>query len=356
MSFPFIQETVSELNDLERQHPLMLNRVRFFRWVKTNPSVRIEDVVDIFGLNYHEVERWARLYQFGGINLLLHPRTVLDPRARQGLKFSEYAEIRTLELFKQHDNQIGRQLWVDYQHCKNNQPSPDQYAVKCEYFNQYTDFEANHKNWYRTDCQTYILDVLRYAFEKIGRKDLYTGLSAAFKREGTTGTVMAKYLVKNEWRAYFFMPDTVNPNDGDEEHTKKYENALKTKNWWGVPITDFVVNYRPTTQMRSNAKVHPGERIEPIKVDSNGYSNLHTLESALFGVCVFTAGIHTALFSKGMIYEVHWRGISDNVFNNPVGTGDRLFGRSSLLMYGDTAISPAGYIEGIVVVPPDVRF
>lgn len=328
MLFPTIRESVSELTDLEQQNPMMRDRLRFFRFVKTHSMSNIEDAANNFGIFSYDVERWARLYQAGGIGLLLHPLTRLAPQQSQQLTFSQHAEIRTLELFKEHNNQIGRQLWVEFQKCK----AAGSNSLGCEVFLKptYQDFEKQFKDWYRTDCQTYILDVLRYAFEKIGYKKLYTELLAAFKREGTTGTVMAKYLVSKEWKAFFFMPDTENPNDRDAEHTKMYQKALKTKTWWNVPITDFVVDYNLTNGGR----------------DAEGNRKFNVLSTALFGVGVFTKGLHTALFSKGNIYEVHWTGISDNKPDSPVGTGDDLYERGPLRGYG--------WIEGVIVVPPDI--
>lgn len=127
------------------------------------------------------------------------------------------------------------------------------------------------------------------------------------------------------------MPDTVNPKDKNAEHSRMYEKALKTKTWWDVPITDTIVNYDTT----------PGCLPDP-----EGSRKFDLLSTALFGVAIFTKGLHTALFSKGYIYEVHWKGISDNEFDSPIGKGDDLYGRSPLRGFE--------WIEGIIVVPPDI--
>jgi hypothetical protein len=326
MPFPAIYESITELTALEVAYPVMARRLHVLQMFKRNPNETSGNVADGLGVFEYEVERWGRLYQVGGISLLLNPQTLLDPQDSQNLTFSQYAEIRTLDLFKEHNNQIGRELWKLFERCKKGDPK----ASSCEYFAPYADWEAKYKNWYRTDCQTYIFDVLKYAFEKIGYRKLYTGLLAAFKKEGTTGTVMAKYLTQIEWKAYFFMPDTVNPKDGNAEHTRMYEKVLKTRTWWGVPITDIIVNYDPTSGTK----------------DAEGDRKFNVLSTALFGVCIFTKGLHTALLSKGKIYEVHWTGISSNQFNSPVGSGDSLYGRTDLKGFD--------WIEGVVVIPPDI--
>lgn len=119
MPFPTIQESISELAALERSNPLMARRLRVLQMFKRIPYANSGNIADQLGVFEYEIERWGRLYQAGGINFLLSPQTLHYPEIKQELTFSQHAEIRTLELFKEHNNQIGRELWRLFERCKN---------------------------------------------------------------------------------------------------------------------------------------------------------------------------------------------------------------------------------------------
>jgi hypothetical protein len=341
MPVPSIRETPAELAALERQNPLMLGRLRWLRLLAANPRLDVGAVADQLGVYEYEIERWAALYTAGGIGLLLNPRTIHSRVTLPDLTFSQHAENRMWDLLKSHADQMGRQLWIDFNECKTT-GSNRRGKYECNLFEPYKDFEAKFKDWYRSDCQTYILDVLKFAYEKTGQREVYRGLMGAFKKEGTTGTVMCKYLVRNGWKAYLFMPDTDNPSDGKSAHTKMYKNSLKSKTWWGVPLTDFIVNYNPTSELMGGVK-------EKTKQDEAGKRKFDSLSNVGFSVCVFTEGLHTALHSKGMIYEVHWDVLSEQSrVDNPNYTrfyASELYERSPLWGFG--------WLEGIIVIPPD---
>lgn len=340
MPIPTIRETSEELAALERQHPLMIRRLRWLRLLRSNPRLDVGAVADHLGVYEYEIERWAALYSAGGIALLLNPRTIPARGRARELTFSEHAENRMWDLFKSHQNQLGRQLWIDFDRCRTGKAGRGKYD--CDLFGPYKDFEARFKDWYRTDCQTYILDVLKYAFEKTGRRDLYRGMMGAFRKEGTTGTVMSKYLARNGWEAYLFMPDTDNPADGKPAHAKMYQNSKKSRTWWGVPLVDFIVNYNPTPDLKGGAK-----QLTPR--DEAGKKKFDSLSNVTFSVCVFTEGLHTALHSKGMVYEVHWDVLSEQSrVDNPNYTR---FYESEL--YEHSPLWGFGWLEGIIVIPPD---
>ena len=67
------------------------------------------------------------------------------------------------------------------------------------------------------------------------------------------------------------------------------------------------------------------------------------LSKVKFGYLIFYGGDHTALFSYGMVFEVHWGGC---------GTG--LYERSPF--YGYPATSKLPWLSGIVLLPPDSGF
>ena len=75
----------------------------------------------------------------------------------------------------------------------------------------------------RTDCITYVMNVLAYAFEQTGRSDLGAGVRANSKK----GTKLAQYLVAQGWAAYYWNPDTRNPRFGGSEHPISYQKAKR---------------------------------------------------------------------------------------------------------------------------------
>jgi hypothetical protein len=180
-------------------------------------------------------------------------QSAINPR----LSFSEYAENRMWDLLKTHPNQLGRALWIDFESCRRDERLSKGSVTSCDIFKPYADFDAQFRNWERTDCQTYVLDVIKYAYQKTGQIAVYRGLINTFKNRGTTGTVMAKYLTDNGWKAYLFMPDTENPADGNPEHTRMYRNASRSRTWWGVPLSGFIINYNP------NSAGEPGQPRTP---------------------------------------------------------------------------------------------
>jgi hypothetical protein len=330
MFFP-IKETKEELLALEKAHPVMIPRLRWLQAIKANPAIDTASLVAITNTTEFEMDRWAALYRFGGIDLLVSPKTVLAHSPVK--KFSDHAKDSLRELFLHHEGQIGRQLWIEFAQCLNS-PAPD---AGCITFGDFKAFNAQFKNWRRTDCQTYIQDVIRYAYEKVGRRDVYSGLLAFYRKKGVTGTIMSQYLVSQGWKAYLFMPDTENPDDKNPAHTQKYREALRTKKWWGVPITDFVVNYNPTVG---------GTVTTP--TDPIGIRRLAALANVPFAACVFTEGKHTGILSEGSILEVHWKSISEQ---NLLNAEYQKFQVQPL--YEKTNLLDFDWKEGIFVVPPD---
>lgn len=335
-----IKETAEQLLELEKKHPQMANRLRWLRALKTNPTISPALLVAQTGATEYEMDRWAEFYQFGGIELLLNPQTLLERSASGAMTFSEHAEFEMLNLYNNHPDQLGRQLWVDFDNCRTNKPS----GTQCDLFGDYRNFDQKFKKWRRTDCQTYIQDVIRYAYEKIGRRDLYDGLRAFYKsRNLVNGTVMAEYLVKNGWKAYLYMPDTENPYDADQAHVKMYDLAQRTKLWWKVPLAGFIVNYNPTVTNKNGIRV-----AKPTPLDADGKRRLDALANVKFAVCVFTGARHTGVLFRGKVLEVHWKTISghstvDDEYE--VFRDERLYEATDLINFG--------WAEGIIVIPPD---
>lgn len=87
--------------------------------------------------------------------------------------FSEHAHEKLIDLFDNHSHEVGSEL---------KKKNPDKYK----------DYES-------TDCITYSLNVISYAFKKLGHEDA----AKRIWKLGGKGTDLAKYLVDfHNWKAY----------------------------------------------------------------------------------------------------------------------------------------------------------
>lgn len=338
-----IQENVSELIALENSHPLMAKRLHFFRILASNPMGDVSMLVNQLGVPKYEMQRWIELYRLGGMDLLLDPRTILEDDPPVGKTISDYGEEELLRLYKNHPRQVGRAVIDDLRSCKlTGKPSGKTYLPDCGLFKPYKNFETQIKDWKITDCFTYIKDVLRYIYEKLGQPKTFNALNAADR-----GTILAQKLNALGWKSYLCLRDTENSYDTDIEdarkHVKKYKETVKTKKWWDVPVSGFIVNYLPNSDTRLNPKV--------TELDRDGKRKFDALANVAFGVCTFTEGRHTGLFSRGKIYEVHWASLSEqSKIENPNYT---FFYQDTL--YDENPMAEFGWEEILLTIPPDSK-
>ena len=189
--------------------------------------------------------------------------------------FSYHAKKRLLELYKNHSHQVGSQLFDG---------NPSKYrALGLE----------------RTDCITYVIDCLQAGFR--GTSD--DAAASKVGRLGRYGTELAKYLVNTKkWTGIHINPDEIHPDDGEQEHPYSTFIAKKKKKYYGIPMAYKVTNYRPTPKTDPDFQtVNPGRGVTPL--DSVSYSALKFVD---FGFGISKGGLHTWLYSKGKVYEVHW--------------------------------------------------
>jgi hypothetical protein len=218
----------------------------------------------------------------------------------QKLTFSEWAEKRMWDLKKDYATQAGSHR-ADYLR-RNGLPDDTQGKT-------------------RTDCITYVINVLKYAFEQTGRRNVSKRVGAL----GERGTELAAYLTTLGWKAHYWNPDVNNPSDNDQEHPFSYKLGLKTGKYYGVPLSGYIVNYNPTT-------VAP-PRTQTVK----DQTTFEVFSKVKFAYGLARGGRHTFLLSYGMVYEVHWEGI-----------GEDLYEISPLYSFA--------WKSGLAVTPPDANF
>lgn len=215
--------------------------------------------------------------------------------------FSEYAYEKLIDLYNHHDHEVGSEL-------KKSEP------------NKYKDYKS-------TDCITYSLNVISYAFQRMGNDEA----ARRVWKLGTRGTELAKYLVEfQNWKGVYINPDSTHPTDIDSEHTYTSYLAAKKCKYYQVPLEYSVQNYSVTSKthpaFQQLNKTAPQTKLNQIDIVS--------LEQVKFGFGVSRGGMHTWVFSKGKVYEVHW---------DKVGSE----------LYESTPLRRFPWISGAIVVPGD---
>ncbi|WP_104400873.1 hypothetical protein [Vibrio penaeicida] len=226
--------------------------------------------------------------------------------------FSTYAKNKMLDLYNNHTHEVGSQL-------KKNNPQ------------KYESLEA-------TDCITYVLKVLSHSYKKIGNVQLSKEIWLMGRenmQSNFRGTILAKKLVSNYgWSSIFATPDSIHPEDGDEEHT--YATVMAKRRCVyspdQVPVKYLVADYSPTTESHPEfQKLYPN--LPARKLKTLDYKELKKIPFA-FGLS--RGGTHCWLFSEGYVYEVHW---------DKVGKG----------LYSKVPLKQFDWLSSLIVVPADTE-
>lgn len=140
--------------------------------------------------------------------------------------FTNHAHNKMMDLFSNHSHEVGSQI------------------------------ASAHPGKTPTDCITYIINVLKYAFEKSGDK----AISDKVAKLGEYGTKLAAYLVNNQnWKGVYYNPDVNHPRDGNLEHPfSYYKKVILSKQYYTIPMTYWVINYKPTPKTHPSYKNFSG--------------------------------------------------------------------------------------------------
>jgi YD repeat-containing protein len=207
---------------------------------------------------------------FADIEFPLHSPRYLPFNIAPKKTLCDYLESKLWDLFKSHDNEVGRE------------------------------FPGDKRGKSLTDCYVYAQNVLTSAYDKIGRKDIADRIRAGFKDargnpEFAAG--LAGYLVSLGWRTHYWNPDVRNPSDGQSEHPASYQQATRTGNYAGIHVDDFIINYHKTNPASAN--------------DMTAFNEFSKVRFA-FGLA--RGGTHNFLYSYGMTFEVHWDKEGENLY------------------------------------------
>lgn len=215
--------------------------------------------------------------------------------------FTDHAYKKMIDLYNNHSHEVGSQIASAY---------PDKTP---------------------TDCITYIINALKYAFDKTGNQSAVDRVG----RLGEYGTQLLAYLVDTHgWKGIYYNPDVNHPRDGDLEHTYSYYKSVATvRRYYDISISHLVINYNPTARADPNYKSFSGigGQRDPTDKDT---SNFDKLKKIKFGVAASRGGQHTWLYSLGKVYEVHW---------DRIGPG----------LYEASSFETYPWLSGAIAVPPD---
>jgi hypothetical protein len=199
---------------------------------------------------------------------------------------TDYAYAKMLDLYKNHSHEVG------------------------------SSYPGDKTGKQVTDCITYVQNVIRYAYTKVGKPEVSKRINFA------KGTDLATYLVGLGWRGCYWNPDVRKPRDQASEHPFSHHQAVKTGKYYGVKVKSFAVNYNlqsPTPKAPNNTRV------------------FRQLSLARFAYGIARGGYHTFLLSFGSVYEVHW---------DQIGAG--LYEKSPFYTYE--------WLSGALLFPPKSRF
>ncbi len=176
---------------------------------------------------------------------------------------------------------------------------------------------AKYKGYTRTDCTTFVLNVLEHTYTQLGNPGIAINLRNSLGTRGLDtnpifyGDLLFKKLVNiHGWKGIYCTPDKYHPNDGNQEHPFATHSVLKSCKYAGVPVNYTVLNYSPTPKTDPNFQ----KLIDYIGVQKINSVDLAALNKIKFGVGMSTKGRHNRLFSKGSVYEVHWRGVGSDLY------------------------------------------
>jgi hypothetical protein len=140
-----------------------------------------------------------------------------------------------------------------------------------------------------------------------------------------------------------------------EVHNYSYWNTLKHGVYYvgsfntGVPVSGYVVNYRPAANYmdaRYEDKRRRQKHNYPTTPETSAFERLKKVKFA-YGIA--RGGLHTFLYSDGYTFEVHYTAVGDDQYATHVDAdGDDLYERKPFENFP--------WQSGIMVVPPDADF
>lgn len=182
----------------------------------------------------------------------------------------------------------------------------------------------------KIDCLIWSLMVLEDVYQEAGagkewqeiKRAMFSNMELAAEkgRKGLSGVDLAQALSEKGWKGVYFNPDALCPANKPaelvlkktgygklrgwryeewKEHAHSYAIARKNKMYYGIRVDDFLVNYRPTTELRNNNY----DRVFLESVTKKENEKINQLKKLPFAFIVAQGGEHLALLSYGKVYD-----------------------------------------------------
>src|SRR5262249_60420 len=150
------------------------------------------------------------------------------------------------------------------------------------------------------------------------------------------GLELGRHFVKQGWRAYYWNRD-VNREPSNmikKKIDQPYELVKKTKEYYGIKISGFVINYLPLVEWDRTT-----DAFLPQKTHSTSpeLALFERLKAVPFAVMIMSAGWHTFLLSEGIMYEAH---------RDKIG----------LDVWGVKPFEKSESYHGVLLIPPSINF
>jgi len=173
----------------------------------------------------------------------------------------------------------------------------------------------------RSSCIGWALHNVGQAFQGVGRGGEWSAIRARVVADGARGTVLAKELQRIGWTAVYFNPDERKASDGNAEHTYTARIVRNGQPYYGIRVSDRVVNYRPTSGSSTQQDLRGIEKLEQVPF--------------WFGLA--KGGVHTFMGRNATVNEFHWTSSPD-----------------SKHAIEERPLREFPWLSGVIMVPPGV--
>jgi hypothetical protein len=201
-----------------------------------------------------------------------------------------------------------------------------------------SEFKGNRRKRAITNCIIYIFNILNHGYNKLGRNDVLESLKKMFPRQD--GMELAKYLVRQGWKAHYWNPDVFKPRDGQSEHVVSFKTAVDSGLYYGVTLSGLIVGYNKQDKFKIEHRGWFWPFGEDVKVSTEDPENVaifQDLKTVKFAIGINRGGTHCFALSNGSVIEVHW-----------ADEGAKLYGKTDFYGYE--------WNSGVLLTPPDSSF
>ena len=171
----------------------------------------------------------------------------------------------------------------------------------------------------KSSCIDWALECVAAGYAAVGQEKKFALIKARVVREGGLGTTLARLLIADGWSGIYWNPDTLTPQDGQQEHPFSAKVARGKKTYYSLRLADLIVDYRPS----------------PGSATPQDLTGLQKLVQVPFWYGLARGGKHTFVGWGATVSEFHW--------DQPPTSRDAIE-ESSFLRFP--------WLSGLIVVPP----